>query len=168
MPYKNPEDKAKNRRDHARSCVKPECWCRYRPGRWAGYTEEQKAALRAHSRAWKARNPGRHKNEAPRVRDWGQKEARRRAKLAEVADRIVRLDMDGPCGVCGERIDPNEKHPSTGHHNPEARTVGHEPPLSRAAGAPVVYERPEHWRCNIEKWDRTDDELLDSLLQPTI
>lgn len=92
----------------------------------------------------------------------------RRARLAGVADKIVRLDMNGPCGVCGEQIDPNERHQPGGLQNPLAVTVGHEPPLSRAQAGDVIYERPEHWRCNWEKGDRTDDELLDSLLQPAI
>lgn len=64
------------------------------------------------------------------------------------------------CGRCECPIDPNERHPGNGRHNPLAESVGHEPPRSYAVanGITEVLLRPEHWRCNA--WEATTPDHL--------
>lgn len=80
-------------------------------------------------------------------------EARRRVRKAGVTLVIRSVSTD--CALCLSPL-TDARWP-----DPMATTIGHEPPLSRLAelGHPPVYERPEHWGCNIRKGAKTDQEL---------
>ena len=62
------------------------------------------------------------------------------------------------CQICGDTLDPGLRFP-----HPLAETLGHEPPVAWMrlhpdhSGSLVL--RPEHWSCNLRKFDKPDWEL---------
>lgn len=77
----------------------------------------------------------------------------RRVRRAAIS-LVVVAELDH-CGVCLGPLTA-EVWP-----HPLSTTVGHEPPLARAAadGWRIVVERPEHWSCNQRKWAKLDCEM---------
>ena len=107
------------------------------------YEAANKERVRARRAAWFAAHPGaRHA--------WRD---RRRAAEAGIA-LVVKVASD-ECGVCLQPL-TSEPYP-----HPMSTTIGHEPPISRAAkeGWLIVTQRPEHWACNSRKAAKLDCEV---------
>ena len=158
-----------------------ECVARYRAGHldqvraqkrayMAAHREEGKASVarwrkahpdesRARSRAWHAAHPeviqqlNRKWHEA-NPEQAREHHRRRRVRLAGLTG--IRGDMTSPCAICSQPIDATLRYP-----DPMSLSMGHEPPLVRAADLGVfqVWERPEHRRCNLRKNKRLDSEI---------
>jgi hypothetical protein len=115
------------------------------------------------SRQWRADHPDYFKDRRDKGRDYERRyreanpnrrpwQKRRMAKAGIIL--VVKVDS-ADCGVC---FTPLIDVP---YPDPQATTVGHEPPLSVAIreGWRIIVERPEHLRCNLQKGSRMDYEL---------
>ena len=113
---------------------------RNRQRRWR---RDHKAINLSVNRRWMEANPA-------KVRE---QRARRKALKNGVLLRVqVASEV---CGVCQQAL-TTESYP-----DPLSTTLGHEPPLARAAqdGWLVIAERPEHLRCNLRKHAKLDCEM---------
>lgn len=127
--------------------------------RVAKWVEANPERSRAIKRRWLEKNPGLRKEVVRRSRVKAgsryPEQVRRRARKAGIL-LTVKVESDC-CGVCSESLSVGLVYP-----DPQATTVGHEPPLAVATrdGWTVVVERPEHAVCNWRKGIRTDAEMV--------
>jgi hypothetical protein len=98
-------------------------------------------------------------DEVRRVRTAAHKRHRYTRVAAKRGLTVIRLDMNGPCAVCGGEIKVRSHGTTGGTQHWKGLTIGHEPPLSRCRPGDTVHERPEHWSCNRWKDTRLDSEL---------
>lgn len=127
----------------------------------SGYSSKCLSCNRNQSKGWRVSNLDRSRSTSRSYnsRHPEQVAARTRRRRAAKAGVVITVYISSVCCVptCLLPLVPTAVWP-----DPNATTIGHEPPLSRAKGLGVttVIERPEHWVCNSMKHTKLDSELV--------